>query len=67
MRLVEMFERYDRASLMAAVLQRGVSSLHDELRELEAADAECLRYPRTKPSDDATALLLAAEVIGPLG
>lgn len=58
MRLVEIFERYDRASLMEAVLRRGVNALHDELRGLEAADPECLRHPRTKPSDDATALLL---------
>jgi len=31
------------------------------VREVEAADPECARYPRYKPADDATAVLLAAQ------
>jgi hypothetical protein len=34
------------------------------VRRLEAGDAECIRYPRFKPQDDATALLLDIEALG---
>lgn len=57
-RLVEVFRRYDAASLFAAAWTHGLASLVAELRALENADADCRRHPRAKISDDATGLLL---------
>ena len=31
------------------------------LRAVEAQDPDCLRYPRFKPADDATAVMLSAQ------
>lgn len=57
MRLVDIFRRYTAAELITAASERGLTALVDELRQLEANDSECLRYPRAKVSDDATGLL----------
>ena len=57
-RLVDHFHRYDAAGLLAASFERGPDALLDELRALEAADPDCLKVPRVKPMDDATALIL---------
>ena len=43
--------------LRRAARDVGLQALYDELRATEAADAECRRYPRLKPRDDATAVL----------
>lgn len=56
------YAAYDAPGLMAAVEQRGLAALAQEIREIEAGDAACTRYPRFKQSDDATALLM--RVIG---
>ena len=58
MRLADVFARYRTRELFAAAETRGLASLIDELREIEAGDAACLAYPRAKMSDDATAILL---------
>jgi hypothetical protein len=57
-RLVDHFRRYDAAGLLRASFEQGPVALLDELRGLEAADPDCRTYPRVKPIDDATALLL---------
>jgi hypothetical protein len=57
-RLVDHFRRYDAAGLLQASFERGPDALLDELRALEAADPECAAFPRIKPMDDATALIL---------
>lgn len=57
-RLVDHFRRYDAAGLLKASFERGPDALLDELRALEAADPDCLAFPRIKPMDDATALIL---------
>lgn len=57
-RLVDHFHRYDAASLLQASFERGPEALLDELRALEAADPDCLAFPRIKPMDDTTALIL---------
>jgi hypothetical protein len=44
--------------LFAAAEGRGLAALAGELRSIEAADPEGVRFPRFKRSDDATALLL---------
>src|SRR5258706_632812 len=53
------YGRYTPEALLAAAEKRGLAVLGEELRAVEAADPEGLRYPRFKRSDDATALLLA--------
>lgn len=57
-RLVDTFHRYTDASLFDAVERRGLRELLRELRAIEDGDAECVRYPRFKRHDDATALWL---------
>jgi len=53
------YGRYSLEALFDAAVKRGLAVLGEELRAVEAADPEGLRYPRFKRSDDATALLLA--------
>ncbi|MFV3366653.1 protein phosphatase 2C domain-containing protein [Pseudomonas sp. NY15435] len=48
------FRRYDLDSLFAALPERGVEALIDELRALEGADGQALDYPRLKIHDDAS-------------
>jgi len=52
------YGRYSPDTLFAAAAERGLAALGEELRAVEASDAEGLRFPRFKRSDDATALLL---------
>ncbi|MEH3038742.1 MAG: hypothetical protein PGN21_01530 [Sphingomonas paucimobilis] len=56
--LVDSYERHDPHGLFAAVRAHGLAALGAELRAIEQEDAACLRYPRFKISDDATALWL---------
>lgn len=56
--LIDTYEAYDAASLAAAVRDRGLAALAEELRAIERADAACIRYPRFKRSDDASAIWL---------
>ncbi|MFR0689460.1 protein phosphatase 2C domain-containing protein [Enterobacterales bacterium AE_CKDN230030158-1A_HGKHYDSX7] len=48
------FRRYELDSLFAALPERGVEALIDELRALESADDQALDYPRLKIHDDAS-------------
>ena len=48
---------YDRAGLMAAA-KAGLSAPTRAVRDAEAADPDCTRFPRFKPSDDATAMVV---------
>jgi hypothetical protein len=52
------YDRYDTTTLMNAARTKGLKSLGDELRAIEAGDPDGKRFPRFKKSDDATALLL---------
>ena len=54
--LVDAYRAYDAAGLFAAVESRGLARLADELRQIEMEDAACLRFPRFKRCDDATAI-----------
>ncbi|UZK68373.1 protein phosphatase 2C domain-containing protein [Sphingomonas sp. S1-29] len=54
--LVDAYGAYDGAGLIAAVEARGLAALACELRGIEAEDATCVRFPRFKRCDDATAL-----------
>jgi len=57
-RLVDTFERYSDLTLFDAVERRGLASLLEELRAIEVGDEQCLRWPRFKTHDDASALWL---------
>ncbi|HEY4265882.1 MAG TPA: protein phosphatase 2C domain-containing protein [Micropepsaceae bacterium] len=52
------YARYTPQTLFAAAETRGLAALGEELRAIEAADPEGVRFPRFKRSDDATALFL---------
>ena len=56
--LVTDYGRYDAKGLIAAVAEQGLTVLMEELRAIEAADPDGVRYPRFKQSDDATALFV---------
>ena len=49
---------YGADSLMQAAVEKGLETLGEELRAIEADDAVGDKFPRFKKSDDATALLL---------
>ncbi|ALM84915.1 protein phosphatase 2C domain-containing protein [Bordetella sp. N] len=54
--LIDTYHRYDAARLVARIQEHGLVPLAEELRRIEEEDDGCLRYPRFKPSDDASAL-----------
>jgi hypothetical protein len=60
------FERFavkydlgDEAAMIRRAVREGPAPVLAELRALERADPECRRFPRLKPSDDATCLVMA--------
>jgi hypothetical protein len=58
-RAVDHYDLYSNESLISACLEEGgVSHVLHALRAVEALDASCEKYPRFKPSDDATAVML---------
>ena len=57
-RLVDVFARYSEQKMFQLALSSGLGALIEELRRLEAADRDNIRYPRAKTWDDATGLLL---------
>jgi len=57
-RLVDPYGLYDPDGLVRAAADKGLEALYAELRAVEAADADCRRFPRIKPADDASAVLL---------
>ena len=57
-RLVDHYEAMTDAELVARTASPGPEELLRQLRAIEAADPEAVRFPRFKLSDDATALLL---------
>ena len=61
-RLVDTYRRYTYPMLLAAAERHGLAPIGRELRAIEDGDAECRRYPRLKPRDDATAVLLRVEL-----
>jgi hypothetical protein len=58
-RLADTYCAYDDKSLLLAAAGKGPQALLRELREIEAADSDCLFYARFKPRDDATAICLS--------
>ena len=61
-RAVDHYGLYSNESLMAECENDGgVDQVLGELRMIEAADPSCDKYPRFKPADDATAVMLKCE------
>lgn len=58
MRLTDLFGRYTWDELFDLANRDGLAALLAELRQMEMADGDCLHVPRTKPHDDASAILL---------
>ncbi|WP_206245346.1 protein phosphatase 2C domain-containing protein [Novosphingobium terrae] len=56
--LLDTYELYDPDTLFAALPSRGLAGLIEELRAIERHDAGSSRFPRFKPSDDASAIWL---------
>ena len=56
--LVSDYKAYDVEGLMEAACDTGLQALGEELRAIEHNDPRGTQFPRFKPSDDATALLL---------
>ncbi|MCP2338175.1 protein phosphatase 2C domain-containing protein [Actinomadura rupiterrae] len=57
-RLADMFGETDWTGLARIVQKDGPEALVARTREVEATDPHAVRWPRTKPSDDATVALL---------
>ncbi|MFN8722935.1 MAG: hypothetical protein ACK5YI_19095 [Rhodospirillales bacterium] len=57
-RLVDPYGVLTADALMDAVVARGPAAVLADLRAIEAGDAACVRFPRLKVRDDATAVLL---------
>ena len=61
-RVVNVFGAYDEVRLVATARAGGLAALGAELRGIESEDPDCLRYPRMKSMDDASAVLARSEV-----
>jgi hypothetical protein len=60
-RAVDYYGLYDERGLLeASQIEGGVEKILGQIRATEAADPTCLKYPRFKPADDATAVVLSA-------
>jgi len=66
-RLVNVFGAYDEQGLVAAAQAGGLAALGAELRAIESKDPNCLRFPRLKSADDASAVLVRIGQHVPVG
>ncbi len=58
-RAVDHYRLYSNESLVARCAEQGgVDEVLREVRAIEAADPSCDKYPRLKPADDATAVMI---------
>jgi Protein phosphatase 2C len=53
------YELGDEAAMVRRAVEAGPEPLLAQLRAVEHADPDCRRFPRLKPSDDATCLVIA--------
>jgi hypothetical protein len=56
-RAVDTFHVITEDRIVGWAMDQGLATILAAVRCLEAGDAECIRSPRFKPQDDATALL----------
>ncbi|MCM5557443.1 hypothetical protein [Pleomorphomonas sp. JP5] len=54
--IIDIYGAYDTDSLIEAIRAKGLACLASELRTIEQEDAACVKFPRFKIGDDATAL-----------
>lgn len=64
-RAVEMFEFFPWAGALDVLAERGPDALIAQVREAERSDPAGERWPRNKPSDDATAVYCLVREDGP--
>lgn len=57
MALVEDYGRYSSRELVISARKHGLLTLYAELRDIEVKDSDCVKYPRLKTGDDASAIL----------
>ncbi|MGV8984237.1 hypothetical protein [Clostridium sp.] len=58
-RIIDTFSHYKNTSqLIEDVKQKGLNYIYNIIDEYENKDSECIKYPRTKKSDDSTAIYL---------
>jgi hypothetical protein len=62
-RAVDTFHIIAEDRIVAWAMDEGLATILATVRRLEALDAECRRYSRFKPQDDASALLLEIEAL----
>lgn len=55
-RIVDTFKLYSNATLLLAVKNFGLQSILNEIRDIEISDQECIKFPRVKIHDDASAV-----------
>jgi hypothetical protein len=63
-RAVDTFHVIADNHVAAWAMDEGLGTILAAVRGLQARDAECRRYPRLKPQDDATALLFEIDALG---
>ena len=63
-RLIDPFAAYTPSSLVEAARDKGLEHLMTELRQWEDRDETCVAFPRIKPYDDATAVLISVARTG---
>lgn len=56
--LLDAYDLYAPDTFMQAMAERGLTALAEELRSIERDDLKSIRFPRFKPSDDASAIWL---------
>ena len=62
-RAVDTFHVIAEDRMVAWAMDEGLAPILAAVRRLEAGDVECIRYPRFKPQDDATALLFEIDTL----
>jgi Protein phosphatase 2C len=60
-RWVDTYHKRTDQSLLSDSVNNGISPMIRELREIERTDEQCLKFPRMKPLDDATGVLVFAK------
>ncbi|MBK1833734.1 protein phosphatase 2C domain-containing protein [Roseibacillus ishigakijimensis] len=58
-RLCDVFGHFSQEEFFQRIARQGVATAIALVRQLEDADPDCTRFPRLKPADDATGLLIS--------
>ncbi len=63
MRLVDFYGSHTARELLDQTFERGPEAMMRALRDIEAGDADCRRYPRLKARDDASVIIATVETV----